>query len=785
MDQALNSTEPIVGVEFVRGLQGLSDETSTVWVQGDLWPRYEEVVTRVPICASTKLVIFVEQMNGCPSLSIGLIFPNERNSQCLWEKSGEHPRLTGKLWAWSSHSGQIYNKMFDSKNNYCRSANVMKHVCSINTASKLRVHRDVKSKTVHFSISGKEQVVSCSDSALSVCYGFVRLNCGDNSSRIQVKLALEIQDEAPLEQSSSSVEVFPKEKRQQTCWLISLGRKINEEFAWLLPVKPKEALPCQDGQEVTESQELSPYPFRNKCRGICLVINNVEDSNLEESKLTDLFSFLEFDVEVRRRHAMIQICEVAQEFSRKDHSAFDSFVFIVMSQTEFGSGEHIVGVDGRKVTIEQVMSDYKASSCRSLKGKPKLFFVLRFTKPLSTQLVESHDSGFGARVCTDSAKVLVQTCNTAGHDVCPEEADFMLACATSPTLGGRKRSECSFIRVMAETIRECHLNYHLLEMLTKVNERTVDLNRESRQSNTMPYLTHTLRHKVHFASAPNTTQDITQATIPDPSKLSSYEFNKQRRGYCVIINNVRFREKGTRDREGSLEDERRLKAVFKKLRFNVVIKKDLDKHQIERVAQDYATKNHEGFGAFVLILMSHGGDRDCISGVDDRETTVQSLMMEFRATKCPSLKGKPKIFIFQTCRGPRIKDAERFDRPTGGINAHPSEFVPSDPAANQACACPFPADSTLPKSVFPPEADFLLAFATVPGFVAFRSEQTGSFFIQALVEVIQNLHHRHHLLDMLTEVTRRVIDHQNRTFEDRDRVQVPAPTHTLTKLLYL
>ena len=75
---ALNSTEPIVGVEFVRGLQGLSDETSTVWVQGDLWPRYEEIVTRVPICASTKLVIFVEQMNGCPSLSIGLIFPNER-----------------------------------------------------------------------------------------------------------------------------------------------------------------------------------------------------------------------------------------------------------------------------------------------------------------------------------------------------------------------------------------------------------------------------------------------------------------------------------------------------------------------------------------------------------------------------------------------------------------------------------------------------------------------------------------------------------------------------------
>jgi len=88
--------------------------------------------------------------------------------------------------------------------------------------------------------------------------------------------------------------------------------------------------------------------------------------------------------------------------------------------------------------------------------------------------------------------------------------------------------------------------------------------------------------------------------------------------------------------------------------------------------------------------------------------------------------------------------------------------------------------------VFPPETDFLLAFATVPGYVSFRSPTSGAFFIQELVEVIEKYHGSHHLLDMLTEVTRRVIDHQNREFDPaRDRVQVPAPTHTLTKLLYL
>ena len=60
------------------------------------------------------------------------------------------------------------------------------------------------------------------------------------------------------------------------------------------------------------------------------------------------------------------------------------------------------------------------------------------------------------------------------------------------------------------------------------------------------------------------------------------------------------------------------------------------------------------------------------------------------------------------------------------------------------------------------------------------------FYHQELVEVIEKYHGSHHLLDMLTEVTRRVIDHQNQAFDPaRYRVQVPAPTHTLTKLLYL
>lgn len=185
------------------------------------------------------------------------------------------------------------------------------------------------------------------------------------------------------------------------------------------------------------------------------------------------------------------------------------------------------------------------------------------------------------------------------------------------------------------------------------------------------------------------------------------------------------------DRPGAEADKINLKNLFKDLSFRVIVKKDLTKHEIETVAQRYGTVDHSEFDAFVFILMSHGGDRDCILGVDGRETTVKNLMFEFRGNKCPSLKNKPKVFIIQTCRGPRDDVSKRLVFSTGNINS-PMAMVASTSAQmdNEPCDIALlPRDSTLPRSVFPQEADFVLAFATVPGYVAFRVAD-GTFFIQ-------------------------------------------------------
>ena len=195
-----------------------------------------------------------------------------------------------------------------------------------------------------------------------------------------------------------------------------------------------------------EKQELSLYTMNRP--GICLLINNVKDSTGEETLLTKLFSSLGFNVEVNRGLSMMEIIKVAQEFAKKDHSSYDSFVFIVLSECR--PGKLIVGVDGREVILKQVMSEFRPCHSTSLKNKPKLFFVLRFVK---TQSAERRSGG--TEFCTDTTIELPQSCNTSIQEACSEEADFLLACATSPIVKEKKITllQHSFIEVRLSVLR--------------------------------------------------------------------------------------------------------------------------------------------------------------------------------------------------------------------------------------------------------------------------------------------------------------------------------------------
>ena len=84
--------------------------------------------------------------------------------------------------------------------------------------------------------------------------------------------------------------------------------------------------------------------------------------------------------------------------------------------------------DGRNASLEHIMVEFTASTCPSLRGKPRLFFLQHFK---GTSWVNDECSVFASRSFTEKDTVRLFCIFTSEKDSCPEEADFLRICVTS------------------------------------------------------------------------------------------------------------------------------------------------------------------------------------------------------------------------------------------------------------------------------------------------------------------------------------------------------------------
>ncbi|NXG59142.1 CASP9 protein, partial [Hemiprocne comata] len=132
------------------------------------------------------------------------------------------------------------------------------------------------------------------------------------------------------------------------------------------------------------------YQLRAHPCGYCLILNNVtfsRDSGLSTrvgsdvdcQKLEKRFQALGFHVLPRRDLTAQEMVSELQKLARRDHSALDCCVVVILShgcQTshiQFPGG--IYGTDGKPIPIEKIVNYFNGSHCPSLRGKPKLFFI--------------------------------------------------------------------------------------------------------------------------------------------------------------------------------------------------------------------------------------------------------------------------------------------------------------------------------------------------------------------------------------------------------------------------
>ncbi|NXA90851.1 CASP8 protein, partial [Melanocharis versteri] len=234
-----------------------------------------------------------------------------------------------------------------------------------------------------------------------------------------------------------------------------------------------------------------------------------------------------------------------------------------------------------------------------------------------------------------------------------------------------------------------------------------------------------------------------------------YKMKNNPHGYCLILNNHIFRNPH-HNRAGTLQDGEAVKSVFKWLQFETVEHMNLEGKKIYETVKEYSKKDHRNMDCFVCFIFSHG-EKDKIKGVDDECVNIEDLVSCFTGTNCPSLAGKPKVFIIQACQGSL---------------RHPSVTVESDSSGH------LEVDAS-PLTSIPDKADILTGIATVEDCLSYRCPKTGSVYIQSLCEKMKLLcPQRVDFAAILTEVNNEVAGR-----EIGGSKQMPKITSTLLKRL--
>lgn len=257
-----------------------------------------------------------------------------------------------------------------------------------------------------------------------------------------------------------------------------------------------------------------------------------------------------------------------------------------------------------------------------------------------------------------------------------------------------------------------------------------------------------------------------------------YRMQSNPRGLCLIINNTTFaRHADLKQRDGSDADALNLQKLFLCLRYTVTVLKNATAQMLRTHVQAFASKpEHKAFDSVVICILSHGIPGK-IYGVDGELVPITELTSAFNGQNAKDLVGKPKLFFIQACRGGGVDHGACTDQvDSGEVTIRSTTEVLHDLYEGED-----ETDFGSSPGMVPAEADFLLAYSTVPGFVSWRNSEKGSWFVQALCEVIMTYAGQEDLVSMLVRVNGKVACE----FASYDqKKQIPSPVVRLTKKVY-
>jgi hypothetical protein len=232
--------------------------------------------------------------------------------------------------------------------------------------------------------------------------------------------------------------------------------------------------------------------------------------------------------------------------------------------------------------------------------------------------------------------------------------------------------------------------------------------------------------------------------------MKNYELDRPKKGIAYIVNNLHDEQPETRNDVANLE------SMFKKINVQVdQVKLNQDKNELRAFAAELEDKDMNSYNLFFLVVISHGRQGDkivCDSGAFGIECLVESL------SKNKSMKGYPKILIFDICRGGEVNFGE--------VKA-----------------------TIAPPPRIPFGSDIFIGFATTKGYAS-ATDTKGSPFIDAFCSCTENLFDKEPFICIFQEVQHLVSQRVTRVREPTEHsilnsMQVPESRSTLRNQLYL
>ncbi|XP_063447417.1 caspase-7-like [Mytilus trossulus] len=201
--------------------------------------------------------------------------------------------------------------------------------------------------------------------------------------------------------------------------------------------------------------------MNNRIRGYCIIFN-VEDvggrirngTNIDAKRMEKSFKHLGFHVVVRQNPTRAIINSTMKGYRSINHSNDDCFVCVILSH---GRDGHIRATNNEEVPLQEII-DY-VKSCRTLLGKPKLFFV---------QACRGNNVDHG--ITTDAYGDM----NNVQMIKCSSHTDVLVSYATVQDFVAYRDGECGsiYIKNLSHLLFQQGFKTKLTDILPQVTEIT-------------------------------------------------------------------------------------------------------------------------------------------------------------------------------------------------------------------------------------------------------------------------------------------------------------------------